>query len=309
MPDFASDGFDLDAVGKDSSEVIFEVGGGATVVPNESEASPSPSAPDAATTPSPIDEAEKWKGLGNNEFKAGNYLEAYDMYTKAVEACPCPLTPKDILLQREEFDKEELKKHRARMDEELKQRKVKKIDPDDSSNGQETQENDKKPSNDEAGGAQKGVPTFQLKPQAYGEKLAIFLNNRAASLIQLQRFEQAISDADVAILLNPNYTKAYLRRATALEKTERNDEALKDLKRASALEPSNGTIRKSVARVQKLEDERLEKLKEETIGKLKDLGNSLLGNFGLSLDNFNTVQDPKTGSYSISFNQNTNANV
>jgi hypothetical protein len=43
---------------------------------------------------------------------------------------------------------------------------------------------------------------------------------------------------------------------------------------------------------------------EETLSKLKELGNSLLGNFGLSLDNFNAVQDPNTGSYSISFNQN-----
>jgi hypothetical protein len=40
------------------------------------------------------------------------------------------------------------------------------------------------------------------------------------------------------------------------------------------------------------------------IGKLKDLGNSILGNFGLSMDSFNAVQDPKTGSYNIQFNQN-----
>jgi len=31
-------------------------------------------------------------------------------------------------------------------------------------------------------------------------------------------------------------------------------------------------------------------------GKLKELGNSILGNFGMSLDNFKAVQDPATGS-------------
>lgn len=38
-------------------------------------------------------------------------------------------------------------------------------------------------------------------------------------------------------------------------------------------------------------------------GKLKDLGNSLLGHFGMSLDNFKAVQDPGTGSYSVQFQQ------
>ena len=38
-------------------------------------------------------------------------------------------------------------------------------------------------------------------------------------------------------------------------------------------------------------------------GKLKDLGNSILGRFGISLDNFKAVQDPATGSYSISYQQ------
>ena len=36
-------------------------------------------------------------------------------------------------------------------------------------------------------------------------------------------------------------------------------------------------------------------------GKLKELGNSFLGNFGLSLDNLKTKKDPETGAYNISF--------
>ena len=47
-----------------------------------------------------------------------------------------------------------------------------------------------------------------------------------------------------------------------------------------------------------------EELMPDTLRQLKDLGNNILGNFGLSLDNFQAVQDPQTGSYSISFNQN-----
>lgn len=38
-------------------------------------------------------------------------------------------------------------------------------------------------------------------------------------------------------------------------------------------------------------------------GKLKDLGNTVLGKFGLSLDNFKAEKDPQTGSYSIKFSQ------
>jgi hypothetical protein len=37
-------------------------------------------------------------------------------------------------------------------------------------------------------------------------------------------------------------------------------------------------------------------------GKLKDLGNTVLGKFGMSLDNFKMVQQPD-GTYSVNFQQ------
>ena len=149
---------------------------------------------------------------------------------------------------------------------------------------------------------------FQVPPHEHGGKLAIYHSNRAACLLHLHRYEEAISDCNIAILLNPKYTKAFLRRASANEALERMEDALQDAKEALALDPTNSSTKKTVARLQKLEDERLEKLKEETMGKLKDLGNSILGNFGLSMDNFKAVQDPNTGSYSISFDNNNNDN-
>lgn len=38
-------------------------------------------------------------------------------------------------------------------------------------------------------------------------------------------------------------------------------------------------------------------------GKLKDMGNAVLGKFGMSLDNFVAEKDPATGGYSINMKQ------
>lgn len=35
--------------------------------------------------------------------------------------------------------------------------------------------------------------------------------------------------------------------------------------------------------------------------KLKEMGKSILGRFGMRIDNFVAIRDPDTGSYSISF--------
>jgi hypothetical protein len=57
-------------------------------------------------------------------------------------------------------------------------------------------------------------------------------------------------------------------------------------------------------RLEKPAAEEREKQKEEMISKLKELGNTVLGKFGMSLDNFKATKDPNTGSYSINFVQN-----
>ena len=54
-------------------------------------------------------------------------------------------------------------------------------------------------------------------------------------------------------------------------------------------------------RLEKESEERMTKLKDEALGKLKSLGNSILGNFGMSLDNFKMTQDPSTGSWNIRY--------
>jgi len=53
-------------------------------------------------------------------------------------------------------------------------------------------------------------------------------------------------------------------------------------------------------RLEKENEEKMSKLKDEALGKLKDLGNSILGNFGMSLDNFKMTQDPNSGGWNIS---------
>jgi hypothetical protein len=69
------------------------------------------------------------------------------------------------------------------------------------------------------------------------------------------------------------------------------------------LDPENPWAARTQQRLEPIVQDRQEKMKEEMMGKLKDLGNTLLGKFGLSLDNFKAEKDPSTGSYSIKFQQ------
>eukprot|EP00249_Psilotum_nudum_P009380 c21897_g1_i1 orf=331-1443(+) len=133
------------------------------------------------------------------------------------------------------------------------------------------------------------------------ETCSMCYSNRAICFLQLKKYEAAMTESSKALELNPTYLKALLRRSQAQENLGHLDEAVADMKKVVDLDPDNKQARDAIRRLEPLAAEKREKLKEEMIGKLKDLGNSVLGRFGMSIDNFKAVQDPNTGSYSISF--------
>ncbi|KAK8816603.1 hypothetical protein WA538_002464, partial [Blastocystis sp. DL] len=135
----------------------------------------------------------------------------------------------------------------------------------------------------------------------YNKDRAVYFGNMAASQIELKQYDEAIESATQAIENNPAYVKAYIRRSQAYLETEKLDECLADYDKILELDPSLASYRVKRADLAKRIDERNEKLKQEMLGKLKDVGNKILGKFGMSVDNFKMVKDPATGGYSIRF--------
>ncbi|KAF4317869.1 hypothetical protein BBO99_00003740 [Phytophthora kernoviae] len=138
----------------------------------------------------------------------------------------------------------------------------------------------------------------------YAYNMAVYFSNRAACLLRLGRTEESVDDCTQAVTLSPTYVKALLRRAEALEKLDRLEEALADYDTVLKIDPTVRTAVKGHEKLQKIVHERQEKMKAEMMDKLKGFGNTILGKFGLSTDNFQMVQDPASGSYSINFQQN-----
>lgn len=252
MSQFVTEGFDLDVIqAEDGDEVVYELGGGATVI----QTTPPTEEKNEPELLDGIGKAEEWKQKGNEEFKRGSHLEAYDLYTEAIMACPGELEGDQILKLKEEYDEDQREKmySRHKLAEEERRR---------------AEKNKEEPSKDKKDVEK--AEEFKLPQQEFGDKLAIYYCNRGAALLYMNRYDEAIQDSDVAVLLNPKYVKAYVRRSMAYEKSEKTEDALLDAKKALELDPTNATIRTSVARLQKIEDERLEKMKEETIGKAVD---------------------------------------
>eukprot|EP01113_Clastostelium_recurvatum_P034295 TRINITY_DN4634_c0_g1_i2.p1 TRINITY_DN4634_c0_g1~~TRINITY_DN4634_c0_g1_i2.p1 ORF type:complete len:276 (+),score=94.52 TRINITY_DN4634_c0_g1_i2:3-830(+) len=154
---------------------------------------------------------------------------------------------------------------------------------------------------------------YMSMAQAYSTSSPSPANPSETSTIKAKDEEKAreflelvVKDCTKALSLNKTYTKALLRRASAQE-TLRSfgnlSRALDDYTALLKLEPGNDLARRKVAYLPAQVKEQQEKDKDEMIGKLKSLGNSILGKFGLSTNNFQFTQDPATGGYSMNFKQ------
>jgi tetratricopeptide (TPR) repeat protein len=268
---FSSEGFDLDAMADltaasgttssaaasaaTSANVVYEIGGGVSAVPVESPVVPATSDEISVTAA-----ADDYKAQGNTAFRLQEWLEAADLYSKAVHALPGGSTAAvDLLKARDDWQAAQHALVRQKLAEEDAQRRQRKDAGEDDADAKD----DKAP---------EGPPErFRAPHHTHASRLATFHANRSAAYMQLEEYEAALKDCDVAILWNPSYTKVYLRRATLHEKMERIDEALADTKAALLLDPGNRQIRAAVDRLQKMENERLEKLKEETMVRVKEM--------------------------------------
>lgn len=73
----------------------------------------------------------------------------------------------------------------------------------------------------------------------------VLLSNRAAAYLALQKYTEALNDAEKAVQVKPDWSKGYLRKGQALHALQQLDKANEALEKALQLEPDNAQIKKA----------------------------------------------------------------
>ena len=125
------------------------------------------------------------------------------------------------------------------------------------------------------------------------ELKAICYGNISVCYFSLEEFEKCLAFTEKALEIKQDYVKVRERKIRALMIMGRVKDAKEELGKGQVDE----RLKKEVDDAANKE---FEKEKEEMMGNLKGLGNTILGKFGLSLDNFKVQQGPG-GGYNINF--------
>ena len=114
-------------------------------------------------------------------------------------------------------------------------------------------------------------------------------------------YESVVEFTTKALTIDCSHIKSLLNRASAYEAQDKPEEALEDYKKLLTVDgkKDDGYIRGKVFELEKKVEQLTEKRKTEVMDGLKKLGNSFLGYFNMSLDNFK-MEKNENGSYNIS---------
>ncbi len=142
---------------------------------------------------------------------------------------------------------------------------------------------------------------IELCPLCHHIEQSAYYANIAACYYKLEKWQDCVDFSTKAVQLNSTYSKARYRRALANEQIgswqslQQSQEDFEQLKEAGLAEADAG-----LARIKPKVEKAAEMEKDEMIIKLKELGNSVLGKFGMSTDMFNMKPDGK-GGYSMNY--------
>ena len=99
----------------------------------------------------------------------------------------------------------------------------------------------------------------------------ILYSNRSAMYYNLNYFDNAISDAEMAINLRPTYAKAYLRKGNALEGLKRYKEALDSYEAGLKQDPDNEQLIEAQKKLKELMEKPNDNIINEQNGKVMNL--------------------------------------
>lgn len=236
---------------------------------------------------------EKLKTDGNLHFSKRNWQNALNMYNEALLELP-PISKIPSVLEGSEQKTVPSVETEGFSD-----------DSNDWINGG-AQEPKQGPSKESKLESQTGPESSTLDPRLCNLRATLNANSAACHL-KLEDWKSAVEASTASLRDDPTYQKALHRRAQGNEKLDTwasLQSALDDFNTLASLPDLPATLRKEIksaqARLPSLISERSEKEKAEMMAKLKDLGNTVLGRFGLSTDNFKFTPN-ETGGYSMSF--------
>eukprot|EP00347_Sterkiella_histriomuscorum_P022287 403331017 len=139
-----------------------------------------------------------------------------------------------------------------------------------------------------------------LCPDEETTDLAIFYNNKGICYSKMKDNKEAKKQFSKAIEIKADYVKPRALRMKIHRDEDEFDQALEDAKKIQEIEPSYPGIHRTVMELDVLQKEKFEKMKNEVLGNLKSFGNTILGKFGMSLDNFKLNQN-SDGTYNVNY--------